>query len=115
MFDRDVSGTHSDSGLARSIAQAIFTVAAASPLLAIATTQCPPESGEKSSVFWLLGLAVLGFFFVLGLTAPILTTRWTRGRNPWLRGALTLAACVPMLGLWLVGLYIFGREFVMVC
>ncbi|UOF13757.1 hypothetical protein IEQ11_18725 [Lysobacter capsici] len=88
---------------------------AAWPLLAVATVSCPPEYGEKSAGFWALGFCVLGVFVLIGLAIPILAIRITRGRRVARRMAWTLAACVPMLGLWLAGLLVFVEFFTLRC
>ncbi|MEI2431068.1 hypothetical protein RDV84_13470 [Lysobacter yananisis] len=85
------------------------------PALSLATTQCPPEYGEKSLAFWALGWTVLGLFALLGLALPVVAVRSTLGRGGWLRAAWILLACLAMLGCWIAGLSIFGVYFVMVC
>lgn len=84
-------------------------------MLAAATARCPPEFGEKSTGFWALGFAIWGVFVLLGLAVPIVAIRLTRGRKALRRVAWTLAACVPMLGLWLAGLLIFVKFFTLTC
>ena len=88
---------------------------AAWPALAAATRQCPPEAGEKSPAFWALGWALLAAFGLLGLALPALALRWSRGRRALQRALWALAALLPMLGCWLLGLWIFFARFVMVC
>lgn len=87
---------------------------AAWPMLASALTRCPHES-EKGVVFWALGFAVFGVFVLLGLAAPFAAIRLTRGRRTRRRVLWTLAACVPMLGAWLLGMAIFFTTFVLSC
>lgn len=89
--------------------------AALCPTLALATTQCPPGSGEKSLAFWAFGWVVLGLFALIGLALPVLAARWALGRGGWARAASIVAACLAMLGCWIAGLSIFGVYFVMVC
>lgn len=88
---------------------------AAWPLLAAATMPCPPEYGEKSAGFWALGFCVLGVFALLGLAIPVAAIRMTRGCRAVRRVAWTLAACIPMLGLWLAGLLVFVEFFTLRC
>lgn len=92
-----------------------LTAVAAWPLLAAATVRCPPEYGEKSAGFWVLGFCVLGMFVLIGVAIPIAAIRITRGRRVARRVAWTLAACVPMLGLWLAGLLVFVEFFTLRC
>ncbi|MFK3646839.1 hypothetical protein ACI2IY_00175 [Lysobacter enzymogenes] len=88
---------------------------ALSPALALATTQCPPESGEKSLAFWAFGWAVLGLFGLLGLALPVVAVRGTLGRGGLVRAVWVFAAVLAMFGCWIAGLAIFGVYFVMVC
>jgi uncharacterized membrane protein YhaH (DUF805 family) len=88
---------------------------AAWALLGAAPVPCPPEKGEKSAGFWALGFCVLGVFVLIGLAIPILAIRITRGHRVARRMAWTLAACVPMLGLWLAGLLVFVEFFTLRC
>ncbi|WP_408950793.1 hypothetical protein [Lysobacter sp. Hz 25] len=90
-------------------------LAASWPQWAGATAQCPPGSGEKGPVFWALGFGMLGLFFVLGLAAVVGAVRATRGLKWTRRLPLLLAALVAMLCLWMLGLWLFGSYFVMVC
>lgn len=83
-------------------------------MLACALTRCPHES-DKGATFWGLGFAVLSVFVLLGLAAPFAAIRLTRGRRTAPRVLWTLAACVPMLGVWLLGLGIFFATFVLSC
>lgn len=85
------------------------------PALAAATRQCPPQAGEKSPAFWALGWTILGAFALLGLAMPALALRRSRGRRALHRVLWALAALAPMLGCWLLGLWIFFARFVMVC
>lgn len=85
------------------------------PALASATSQCPPEFGEKSTAFWALGGAIFAAFVLLGLALPVLALRLSRGRRGWVRAAWTAGACVAMLGCWLAGLLVFVANFTMVC
>ena len=85
------------------------------PALALATAQCPPEYGEKSSAFWALGWAVLGLFALLGLALPVVAVRGTLGRGGLVRAVWVFAAVLAMFGCWIAGLAIFGIYFVMVC
>ena len=85
------------------------------PALAQATRQCPPEAGEKSLLFWALGWAILGAFVLLGLAMPLLALRGSRARRTLHRALWVLAGLAPMLGCWLLGLWIFFARFVMVC
>ncbi|QWP78801.1 hypothetical protein J5226_10585 [Lysobacter sp. K5869] len=89
--------------------------AALCPTLALATSQCPPEYGEKSPAFWAFGWAVLGLFALIGLALPVLAARWALGRGGWARAIWILLACLAMLACWIAGLWIFGVYFVMVC
>lgn len=84
-------------------------------MLAVATSRCPPEFGEKSTGFWALGFTVWGLFVLLGLAVPVVAIRLTRGRRVVRRAAWTLAACVPMLALWLAGLLVFVQFFTLTC
>ncbi|MFQ6313128.1 hypothetical protein [Lysobacter capsici] len=58
---------------------------------------------------------MLGLFLLLGLVAPAAAIRFTRARKTVARVLWTLAACVPMLAVWLLGLFVFGRVFIMSC
>lgn len=99
----------------RACGAALASVAACWPALAFATTQCPPEYGEKSAAFWALGWTVLGAFALAGLALPALAVRRTLGRGGLARAAWIFAAVLAMFACWIAGLFIFGVYFVMVC
>lgn len=103
------------SACARGFARVGIATATAWPMLAAATTQCPPGSSDKNGVFWAVAFTVLGLFLLLGLTAPVAAIRFTRARKTVVRVLWTLAACVPMLAVWLLGLMVFGNVFIMSC
>ncbi|MBW8807759.1 MAG: hypothetical protein JF591_02795 [Lysobacter sp.] len=103
------------SASAHRFARLSIAASTAYPMLAAATTQCPPGSSDKNALFWTVGFSVLGLFVLLGLAAPFAAIRFTRVRGTAVRVLWTLAACVPMLGVWLLGLMVFGNVFIMSC
>lgn len=82
---------------------------------AVATRQCPPESGEKSTLFWAAGWSVFGLFLLLGLAIAIGAVRATRTQRWTRRVPLLILAAAVMLGSWVLGLLVFVNGFVMVC
>ncbi|MFD0322131.1 hypothetical protein [Lysobacter gummosus] len=80
-----------------------------------ATRQCPPGSGEKSTLFWAAGWSVFGLFLLLGLAIVIGAVRATRAQRWTRRVPLLILAAVAMLGSWVLGLFVFVNGFVMVC
>jgi hypothetical protein len=109
------SNRRTRSACARGFARLSIAALTAWPMLAAAFTQCPPGSSDKNALFWIVGFAVLGLFVLLGLAAPIMALRFSRGRKTIARVLWTSAACVPMLAVWLLGLFVFGRVFIMSC
>lgn len=109
------SNRHTRSPCTRGFARLGIAISTAWPMLAAATTQCPPGSTDKNGLFWAVAFTVLGLFLLLGLVAPLMAIRFTRARKTVARVLWTLAACVPMLAVWLLGLFVFGRVFIMSC
>lgn len=109
------SNRRTASACARGFARLSLAALTAWPMLAAAFTQCPPGSTDKNALFWTVGFAVLALFLLLGLLAPFAAIRFTRARKTIARVLWTLAACVPMLAVWLLGLVVFGRVFIMSC
>ncbi len=84
------------------------------PASAWAMAKCPPES-HKSDAFMALGWGLLLWFVAAGLALPVLAVLKTRGRRLRARVAWFLAACVAMLVLWLLGLWVFLVGFALQC
>ena len=80
-----------------------------------AISRCPPEAGEKSKAFVILGFAILGVFVALGVLVRRAMLRLARDRPAWARTLLAMAAYVLMLGCWLLGVSIFWMGFVLTC
>ncbi len=99
-------------GVTRSLLAAALY--AASPL-ALAMTQCPQESGEKSTAFWLLGWAIFALFVIGGVVLMLLIFRATRHAQRRPRWLLRIASIPAMLALWMLGFGIFLSQFVLVC
>jgi branched-subunit amino acid transport protein len=85
------------------------------PGVASAMQRCPPEFGEKSSAFWVLGWAIFAPFVIAGALLPKLMFRATRSARPPWRWTLRIASIPAMLAMWLLGVGIFFGQFVMVC
>ena len=77
-------------------------------------TRCPVES-INPVWFVALGYGVLALALCIGLAAPLLAWRRTRGLSAGVRALWLLGACVVMLGLWLAGLMIWLGAFVLPC
>jgi hypothetical protein len=85
------------------------------PDLAWAMRQCPPEFGEKTNAFWLLGWAIFGLFVITGILLPVLMFRATRQAPRLWRWWLRLASFPAMVAMWILGFGIFLGEFVLSC
>lgn len=99
----------------RHLPMMILGCIALAPQLAWAMRQCPPEFGEKSTAFWLMGWAVFALFVIAGVLLPILMFRATRQARPLLRWSLRVASFPAMLALWMLGTGIFFGKFVLSC
>ncbi len=77
--------------------------------------QCPPEFGEKSTGFWLLGWTIFALFVIAGILLPILMFRATRQAPRVMRLWLRAASFPAMLALWILGFGLFLGRFVLVC
>jgi hypothetical protein len=93
----------------------IFWVMVATTSSVSATTRCPPEFGEKSNSFMLLGWFVASVFLLVGITLPVLATKKSRGIGLLKRSAFIAVAVVLMALIWLAGLSVFVGFFVMAC
>lgn len=80
-----------------------------------ATTQCPSQSGEKSSGFMFAGWAVLVLFLIIGIVLMRFTARSTQHWRPAKRAAALLLGIGVMLGVWIGGFLVFLSAFVLVC
>lgn len=92
-----------------------YGVTALGSALAWATKQCPPEAGEKSQAFWMIGYLILALFFLIGIVLMVIAVRRTHQWTGAKRIALLLLALIAMLGIWMIGLIIFIRAFIFVC
>lgn len=99
----------------QSVRVLVASVLAAVALPAQAMSQCPPEAGEKSASFMAVGWSLLALSIAAGVWLAWAVHRHCRAwplrrRLPVLAGGL-----VAMLGVWLAGLVLVFRQFVLTC
>lgn len=80
-----------------------------------ALARCPPEYGEKSTAFWVLGWTSLAIFFGVGFLSARIISRLRNGRPVGKRVGIDIAAVLAMIIVSLVGLAVFFRLFVLRC
>ena len=91
----------------------MFAMSFAAP--AFATRQCPPEFGEKSSAFMMVGWSLLFLALVLGMALLYFVIKRTRGWKLWHRIPVLLLGGIGMLAVWFVGLGVFVGGFALAC
>ncbi len=87
----------------------IFTIPA------LATTQCPPEYGEKSAIVEIAGWAVLATGFLAGLVLMRYALLRSQNRPLAFRLFIPLIGIVGMAFAWLVSLLIALNWFFLTC